>query len=70
MAVDAESGIHRNMSFAAFSQYYMLAFVWISAKVTVMFTNVISTVNVTLVAYLTMLVVFTLGFILRWLKGK
>lgn len=53
----------RNMFLALISQHYMLSFIWSGTKLTLLFSNVLHGTTITIVSYLSMLLVFTLGFI-------
>lgn len=59
----------RNMFLALISQYYMLPFIWSGTKLSLLFTNVIDGTTITIIAYLSMLLVFTVGFIVGKIKS-
>lgn len=55
-------GVHRNLFIAGISQNYMLGFVSWSAKLIGIFTNSIDSTQVTIGAYLLMLIIYAVGF--------
>lgn len=59
----------RNMFLALISQYYMLPFIWSATKLSLLFTDVIDGTPITIIAYLSMLLVFTIGFIVGKIKS-
>ncbi|MFY0518511.1 hypothetical protein ACOMCU_11890 [Lysinibacillus sp. UGB7] len=63
--LDGES---RNMFLAGISQYYMLPFIWSGTKLSLLFTDIIHGTTITIISYLSMLLVFTIGFIVRTIK--
>ncbi|MFD1040402.1 hypothetical protein ACFQ3N_18660 [Virgibacillus byunsanensis] len=60
----------RNFFLAGVSQYYMFPFIWIGRELTVMFIDVYHGTTIMLLAYLSMLVIFLLGFSYGWMKEK
>jgi len=60
----------RNMLIALISQYYMLSFIWTGTKLSLLFSDVSSGVTITIISYLSMLLVCTVGFIVGKLKVK
>ncbi|MCT2534853.1 hypothetical protein NC661_04060 [Aquibacillus koreensis] len=58
----------RNMFLASISQYYMLPFIWSGTKLSLLFTDVIHGTTITIIAYCSMLCVFTVGFIVGKVK--
>lgn len=63
-------GTSRNLVIAAISQYYILPFMWIGTKVTLMFSNILNSTNIMLLAFLSMFVIFLLGFVLGLIKNR
>lgn len=55
--------INRNLFIARISQNYMLGFVSWGSKIVGLFTNTIDGTIVVIVAYLIMIIIFTIGFI-------
>ena len=60
----------RNMLLALISQYYMLPFIWSGTKLSLLFTDVIHGTTITIISYLSMLLVFTIGFIIGKIKAE
>ncbi|WP_438350636.1 hypothetical protein ACP8HI_08335 [Paenibacillus sp. FA6] len=60
----------RNMFLALISQYYMLPFIWSGTKLSLLFTDVIHGTTITIISYLSMLLVFTVGFIIGKIKAE
>ena len=58
----------RNMFIAGISQYYMLPFIWSGTILTLSFTDIIHGTTITIISYLSMLLVFTIGFIVGKIK--
>jgi hypothetical protein len=58
----------RNMFLALIGQYYMLSFIWSGTKLTLWFSDVLNGTTIIIIAYLSMLFVFTLGFIVGMVK--
>lgn len=58
----------RNIFLALISQYYMLPFIWSGTKLSLLFTDVIHGTTITIIAYFSMLLVFTVGFIVGKIK--
>jgi hypothetical protein len=60
----------RNMFLALISQYYMLSFIWSGSKLTLLFSDVMHGTTITIISYLSMLLVFSLGFIVGKIKAN
>ncbi|MFD1019579.1 hypothetical protein [Thalassobacillus hwangdonensis] len=60
----------RNMFLALISQNYMLPFIWSGTRISLLFSNVLDGATITIIAYLTMFAVFTLGFIVGKFKVR
>jgi len=58
----------RNMFLAGISQYYMLPFIWSGTKLSLLFSDVIHGTTIIIISYLSMLLVFTIGFIVGKIK--
>lgn len=58
----------RNMFLALISQYYMLPFIWSGTTLSLSFSDVLDGTSITIISYLAMLFVFTLGFIVGVVK--
>ncbi|WP_153720687.1 hypothetical protein [Sporosarcina cascadiensis] len=58
----------RNIFLAGISQYYMLPFIWSGIKLSLLFTGIINGTTITIISYLSMLLVFTVGFIVGKIK--
>lgn len=52
----------RNFTLAGISQHYMLSFLWSGANIPRLYTNTFHGTNIMIIAYVAMLVVFTIGF--------
>lgn len=59
----------RNLLLALISQYYILPFIWSGTKLSLLFTDVIHGTTITIIAFLSMLLVFTVGFIVGKIKS-
>lgn len=57
-----------NTSIALISQYYMLSFGWTGSKLSSLFSNVYNSTTITILSYISMLIIFTIGFIVGKLK--
>ncbi|MFC7064184.1 hypothetical protein [Halobacillus seohaensis] len=60
----------RNMFIALISQYYMLSFIWSGTKLSLLFSDVLNGTTITIISYLSMLLVCTVGFIVGKLKAN
>ena len=58
----------RNIFLAGISQYYMLPFIWSGVQLSFLFTDILHGTTITIISYLTMLLVFTIGFIIGKIK--
>ena len=58
----------RNMFIAVISQYYMLSFIWSGTILSLLFTDILHGTTITIISYLVMLFVFTIGFIVGKIK--
>ncbi|QUG41915.1 hypothetical protein KD050_01015 [Psychrobacillus sp. INOP01] len=58
----------RNLFLAGISQYYTLSFIWSSVKFSLLFTDIIHGITITIISYLSMLLVFTIGFFVGKIK--
>jgi hypothetical protein len=58
----------RNLFLALISQCYMLSFIWSGTKLTLLFSDVLHGTTITIISYLSMLLVFSLGFIVDKIK--
>lgn len=59
----------RNMFLALISQYYMLPFIWSGTQLSLLFTDVFHGTSITIISYLSMLLVFTVGFMIGKIKA-
>lgn len=57
-----------NTSIALISQYYMLSFGWAGSKLSSLLFNVYNPTTITILSYISMLIIFTIGFIVGKLK--
>lgn len=60
----------RSLAIAGLSQYYMLFMLIIGTQIQLMYSGDINSVDIVLISYVVMLVVFTLGFIYQAVRGK
>ena len=60
----------RVLFLAAISQYYVLSFIWSGVQLSLLFTDIIHGITITILSFLVMLVVFTLGFIVGRIFNK
>ncbi|OEH91103.1 hypothetical protein [Bacillus solimangrovi] len=60
----------RNMFIAIISQYYMLSFIWSGVKLSSLFSDVYYGTTITIIAYLSMLFVFIVGYTVGKLKAN
>ena len=58
----------RNMFLAGISQYYVLPFIWSGVKLSLLFTDTIHGITITIISFLSMLLVFMVGFIVGKIK--
>ncbi|WP_054954731.1 hypothetical protein [Paenibacillus dakarensis] len=66
----ALDGASQNLAIAGLSQYYMLLMLMIGTQIHLTYAVEIDPVEITLISYAVMLVVFTIGFIYQTVKGK
>lgn len=60
----------RNMFLAIISQNYMHSFIWSGREVTLLFSDVLHGTTITIISYLSMLLVFSLGFLTGKLQSR
>lgn len=60
----------RSMFWAGLSQQYELFMVPISTRIVILYGNVIEGTQVSILSYILMLFIFTLGFIYEWIKAR
>ena len=58
----------RNMFLAGISQYYVLPFIWSGVKLSLLFTDTIHGITITIISFISMLLVFMVGFIVGKIK--
>ncbi|SDJ08938.1 hypothetical protein SAMN04490247_0666 [Salimicrobium halophilum] len=60
----------RNMFLALISQYYMHSFLWSGTRLTLWFSGGLYGTTITIISYLSMLLVFSLGFLVGKIRSR